>query len=498
MFTTNATDVSRAGNSDARNYGGVTDFHVETIVGINNESFAWDTHTDAINVTGGRVIVRNDFQPRSEQMGAVQFRGYKFCGVDHIHYDGPGYALLVQGDIGAVDFYVNKITGAHQFVYRGGVGTSERTTTTASGAQTLPSATFNVASAANLPTAGSALVHTTDNGPQTITWTGVTGNQLTGVTGGSGSVASGAMVCRVVEPSARLRIGSIDVQATGGGNLLRHTRDGLLDIGELRVRYVPGVFKPQAALANNALNFTTARDPDNSRLRIGKLHIDLSAYASASAQPVAIYALAMDSSSATQNYKFNCADIDEVTVDFGNGYGTGPGTKFGLFSGTGQSKNGVTIGEFKVLQNGNAASGFNPAMFANGTQNQNIRLRGRIRGSAGSIQDLGDYAQSISSATQALYHAGTQYFLASNTVACSAPVLRSRITVTSGSAKVTSLQAPAFDGQMWRLSCAVGSANPLVIAQSQISNAGADVSVAAGSEITLTGVGGVWVKFASA
>lgn len=498
-FTTNANDVARAGNSSALNYGGLVDFHVETLLGYNNESFAWDTHTDGINVTGGRVIVRNDFQPRSEQMGAAQFRGYKLCGIDHIHYDGPGYALLLQGDVGAVDFRVGRITGAHQYTYRGGAGTTERNTTTASGAQTLPSATFNVASAANLPTAGSVLVHTSDSGPQTISYTGVTGAQLTGVTGGTGSVSSGAIVCRVVEPNAKLRIDSIDVVCTGGTNLIRHTRSGLLDIGELRVRYLPDRFKPQANLSHTILSFATALDPDNSRLRIGKMHIDLSAYPSAAAQPVSIYAFAMDTSSASQNYKFNQADIGSVEVDFGAGYGSGPGTKFALMTGTGQSKNGVSIGDLQITQTGAAAGSFNPAFWGSGTLNQTVRvLRGRIRGSAASVQELGDNTQSFSSATQALYHAGANYFLTGNTLGMANETIRGRYTVTNAAGKVTSLQAPAKDGQVWKLACAVGSANPLVIASGQISNVGTDLSVAAANEITLTAVGGAWVKYTAA
>jgi hypothetical protein len=499
VITTNANDNTRGVDTDPRNYGGVVDFHVETLVGVNNESFAWDTHSDAINMTGGRVVVRNDFQPRSEQMGAVQFRGFFGCGVDHIHYDGPGYALLVQGDIGAIDFYVNKITGRHQYTYRGGAGTTVRQGTTANGAQTLPSATFNVVSVAYLaPTGGTVLIHTTDNGPQTLTYTGITGNQLTGCTGGSGNVANAAIVTQVVNPEARLRIGSIDVVPTGGTSLLRHTRNGLLDIGEIRVRYSPSSFRPQSNLGHSVINFVTSSDPDNSRLRIGSMHLDLSGYPSAAAQPVAIYAMALDTAAVTQNYKYRNAFIDKLVVDFGTGYGNGPGNKFGVISGTGQSKDGDVIGELLIRQGGVQAGAFNPQFWVNGTANKSVKVKGSISGAGGSMVEFGDNVQSLSSATSSLHHSGPNYNLTSNTFSVSSPVLRARLNITNVAAKITSLQAPAFDGQVWKIACAITSANPLVVAAGQISNVGADLSIPAASEITLTASGGVWVKYTSA
>lgn len=67
--------------------------------------------------------------------------------------------------------------------------------TTASGAQSLPAPTLNVASTSGWPTEGIVVVITA-TGPQAVNYTGVTGTSFTGCTGGSGSVANGATVAQ--------------------------------------------------------------------------------------------------------------------------------------------------------------------------------------------------------------------------------------------------------------------------------------------------------------
>jgi hypothetical protein len=95
----------------------------------------------------------------------------------------------------------------------------------------------------------------------------------------------------------------------------------------------------------------------------------------------------------------------------------------------------------------------------------------------------------------ALTHAvEAAYLLAGNTLKLGRD-LGAVLTCTNAAAKVTSLQAPAYGGQRWELSCAVGSANPLVIASGQISNVGTDLSIPAGSAVPLVGTGGGWVKY---
>ena len=114
-------------------------------------------------------------------------------------------------------------------------------------------------------------------------------------------------------------------------------------------------------------------------------------------------------------------------------------------------------------------------------------------GAGGAALRLGAHSVNISSATSTLSHLGTL----ATAIRCAVHEMTQRVTVTSAAARVTSLQAPSFDGQMWRISCAVGGANPLIITSGQISNVGTDLSIPAGSEMMLTGSGGTWAKYTS-
>jgi len=69
--------------------------------------------------------------------------------------------------------------------------------TTAAGGQTLPTSPVNVASTAGFPSAGIALI-TTSAGVQKVMYTGLTPTSLTGVTGGVGVIAPGALVQAII------------------------------------------------------------------------------------------------------------------------------------------------------------------------------------------------------------------------------------------------------------------------------------------------------------
>jgi hypothetical protein len=88
-------------------------------------------------------------------------------------------------------------------VFHGFVG-AQTTIAAGSNGLSFPQATINVASTAGLPAAGLIMVYTGGGGstgiPQQIFYTGLSGgNQLTGCTGGSGQMTTGALV---VQPSA--------------------------------------------------------------------------------------------------------------------------------------------------------------------------------------------------------------------------------------------------------------------------------------------------------
>lgn len=88
-------------------------------------------------------------------------------------------------------------------------------TTIASGSngQSLPQAVIDVASTAgaNLPSAGTIYV-TTSNGPQTVSYTGITGGgtpSFTGCTGGTGTMSTGgAVVCNLKMPASKVYLGA--------------------------------------------------------------------------------------------------------------------------------------------------------------------------------------------------------------------------------------------------------------------------------------------------
>lgn len=501
LFTSNAADVGRASLPAAvANSGGIIDFRIGSIVSENPESFPFDTHTDAINVTCGALFVYGGFiKPRQEQGGAAQFRGYYGCGIDHLHYEGAGYAFLAQ--IAAVNFYIGRITGRMRYLFKGGPVKREGTTTTVSGAVTLSTSTpfdVTVASAAHLPAGPSWVqVPTTDNGTRRLTYTSISGNVLQGcLADGTGSVSSGARVWREVTDDAWIRIGEIDVSPTGGTTLFSAEGGAPLDIGTMTLRYGPESFTPQGSLAHTILSLSVDNAPSESAVvNIGKLVIDLSAYRSAAAIPVQLSAIGMDTRNATKQYDLRAVNIGELVLRFGAGMGNGPGsTKWRTIKGSGIVRDGLRIGKVRIEQSGATPSAFDPVL-VNGTIASAVLIgEGEVAGASGATAMLGSHAVSISSATSTLSHLGTLATAASSAGA----EMSQRVTVTSASAKATSLQAPAFDGQRWRIACATGSANPLVIASGQISNVGSDLSIPAGSEVVLTGSGGAWFKYAAA
>jgi hypothetical protein len=98
-------------------------------------------------------------------------------------------------------------SGAASDVQPGAGGIANTGSTTASAAQTLPTATLNVTSTAGFPSSGTLAVMNSGTPASTpgssvvyVTYTGTTATSFTGVSGGSGSVASGATVNGVNTP----------------------------------------------------------------------------------------------------------------------------------------------------------------------------------------------------------------------------------------------------------------------------------------------------------
>jgi len=414
-FTSNATDTLPA--ADPLNYGGVLDFHVEYIRGRNNESFSFDTHTDAYNVSAGYVDVENDYQPRAEATGAVQFRCLK-ASVDRVHFvsrDGSAYAVL--GGSGAVDCYVGKITGQHATSIRGGMSK------------------------------------------------GLSGEY----------------------PYAKLRVGEIDVHPSYGTVGVRYTAQGQLQIDKLRYTFRPDIFVPQSTLAFTCLNFNAPSTDPLSRCDVGEITIDLSAMSDAN---IAINIYGLSSTNTAEHFS-----VGKFTIDYGTAL-TGAAGRFALINSSGVITNGLQVDQSEVKQNSTTALLFATKVFQSGSSGQNVRIgSGQVRGTSGTLRKFDAYSRSISSATTALYHSNSDIFLTANVLALIDQVLTSTIKSTSPSAKVTSLQTPAFDGQRWRLSCDSTSANPLVIATGQIVNVVMDLSIVAGSCIELIATGGAWVKY---
>lgn len=109
-----------------------------------------------------------------------------------------GFNVIGPGD-GCCFFDLNARGGLLK-IKEGGTGRPKcksylRWETTASGAQTLPTATLTVASASttDFPSSGNIYVNTA-SGTQAVAYTGKTSNSFTGCSGGSGAVANGAVV----------------------------------------------------------------------------------------------------------------------------------------------------------------------------------------------------------------------------------------------------------------------------------------------------------------
>ncbi len=132
------------------------------------------------------------------------------------------------------------------------------------GTQVLPTATFNVLSTAGFPTTGTLVVNS-NTGPQTLTYTGVTSTSFTGVSGGTGSVASSTEVTSVtysVIPSqtvpniasvtttvtANLPISSLTVTSTTGFPTTS---------GVIRVNTVPAQTLTYTGISGNVLQNVT-------------------------------------------------------------------------------------------------------------------------------------------------------------------------------------------------------------------------------------------------
>ena len=293
-------------------------------------------------------------------------------------------------------------------------------------------------------------------------------------------------------PYARAYIGDVDASVSYGTNTFRfNVCDGLIEIGSARIRLMPNEWTPQGSLAHTIMAYQPRTNYANGRLKIGKLAVDMSNMSDASLT-VAVNVLS------TQN-TCDRVDIGEIEIDYGAGM-TDTAAEIKLISSTGTATNGWHVGKFTAIQSSEAAGAFNPPIWASGTTGQTVTFGEiEVRGTGNSVRKIGaDGALSFASATQSLTQAiEAAYLLAGNTLKLGSD-LGSVLTCTNAAAKVTSLQAPTYNGQRWRLACAVGSANPLVIASGQISNVGSDLSVAAANEITLTAVGGAWVKYTAA
>lgn len=420
VFTTNATDIT-ANNSVHYNYGGVVDFHTVTCIGESCESFVWDQHTDAYNVTAGQVICRGDFQPRAEQTGAAQFRGVK-CHVEHIHCEGKGNGYGVLWNTYSPDCTVGRITGTMAYVMRGG------------------------------PQRGALDEY----------------------------------------PYAHGYIGDVDVSISGGTNAFRfNNADGDFGIGKAKIRFMPQDYNTQGGLAHTVVTFQPRTNYTNGSLKIGKLVVDVSKFTDVTL-PNSIYVFS------TSNTCSRC-DIEEVIVEYGEGI-TDTGGKVKLFNTTGTVTNGWHIGKLTAIQSSKPATTFIPPLWQSGTTGQVVTAGEiEVRGTGNTVRRIGaDGTLSFSGATQALTHAVESGFALTGNTLKLARNIGAQLTCTNAAAKVTTLQAPAYGGQKWNLACSVGSANPLVIASGQISNVGTDLSVPAGSEICLTGVGSVWTKYTAA
>ncbi|MGW3196329.1 right-handed parallel beta-helix repeat-containing protein [Streptomyces sp. NPDC001118] len=102
----------------------------------------------------------------------------------------------------------------------------------ASNAVALPAATINLASTAGMATAGQATI-LTSAGAQQVTYTGITGNQLTGCSGGLGIMYTGNKVTQypvVINNSGNpLTIGSINVTVSDGTKFQTLGRYSIVD-----------------------------------------------------------------------------------------------------------------------------------------------------------------------------------------------------------------------------------------------------------------------------
>ena len=160
------------------------------------------------------------------------------------------------------------------FYARGNTDAPTTTIAAGSNGQTLPQAVINVASTAGFPipsggTHGTAVIATT-GGPDTVTYTGMTGTTLTGCTGGTHAMVTGQAVTgsaasmTIIHEIGTDGIGSWQVREGLGFSLLNASRAGISAFKNFTVSAPTAVFTVQstptggATVLINAAQFNAA------------------------------------------------------------------------------------------------------------------------------------------------------------------------------------------------------------------------------------------------
>jgi len=141
------------------------------------------------------------------QRWALAYPGVGFAAITPLAY-GPGTVGVVITDTSNKPFATTAQVDGLQAQLD-----PPTATTTSTGSQTLPVATFNVTSAATFDAAGKVVVKAA-GGPQVVTYTGKTGTTLTGCTGGTGAVAAGTTVVQGGHGEGLAPIGAVVIVTT--------------------------------------------------------------------------------------------------------------------------------------------------------------------------------------------------------------------------------------------------------------------------------------------